>query len=250
MLKAVTRQASLVDVQIRQLNLQREQHQSQELPPITTANFFDHFATKEDVSVTVTEADFLAAHGELVPSVSAGELKYYEQVRKQFEGGADKQKQEQGATTAENSSSGSLGHGHAREKEYFGKGAGTAAAMPGSPFTSDGFPRHVGSPLLTASNGLGGGAGAGAGPGSGGKRVPSWRKRKEGKGKGKGKAGLEEEDGGRGDLYDGYDNGVFGIGGSSGSDERKANGKSKGKMLVRSVEGFGADTGSVDEGLY
>lgn len=59
MLKAITRQASAVDAKIKKL------------PggPVTTAYFFDHFATKEDIAVMVTEEDFFAAQQELVGSV-------------------------------------------------------------------------------------------------------------------------------------------------------------------------------------
>ena len=59
MLKAITRRASAVDAKIRAL------------PggAVTTAYFFDHLATKEDIEVMVTEEDFLAAQKELVPSV-------------------------------------------------------------------------------------------------------------------------------------------------------------------------------------
>ncbi|KAL8669493.1 MAG: hypothetical protein Q9168_005915 [Polycauliona sp. 1 TL-2023] len=75
MLKAITRQASAVDAKIR------------DLPggPVTTAYFFDHYATKEDVMVVVTEDDFLAASRELVGSVSAKELEHYQRVRQSFE---------------------------------------------------------------------------------------------------------------------------------------------------------------------
>lgn len=59
MLKAITRKSTAVDEKIKQL------------PggPVTTAYFFDHLAKPEDVSVTVTEEDFLSAQAELVPSV-------------------------------------------------------------------------------------------------------------------------------------------------------------------------------------
>ena len=59
MLKAVTRQATAVDDKIKAL------------PggPVTTAYFFDHLATKEDVAVMVEESDFFAAQNELVGSV-------------------------------------------------------------------------------------------------------------------------------------------------------------------------------------
>lgn len=45
----------------------------------------------------VTEADFMAAHEELIPSVSAGELAHYEKVRATFEGVSDKQSGASGA---------------------------------------------------------------------------------------------------------------------------------------------------------
>ncbi|KAL8799941.1 MAG: hypothetical protein Q9182_005529 [Xanthomendoza sp. 2 TL-2023] len=59
MLKAITRQASAVDAKIKALPN----------GPMTTAYFFDHLATKEDIAVNVTEEDFEAAKRELVGSV-------------------------------------------------------------------------------------------------------------------------------------------------------------------------------------
>ena len=59
MLKAITRQASAVDAKIRALPN----------GPVTTAYYFDHLATPDDVAVIVTEADFTAAQRELVGSV-------------------------------------------------------------------------------------------------------------------------------------------------------------------------------------
>ncbi len=53
---------------------------------ISTAYFFDHHATDEDLAVMVTERDFVDAQAELTPSVSAGELAYYEKVRSVFDG--------------------------------------------------------------------------------------------------------------------------------------------------------------------
>lgn len=88
MLKAVTRQASLVDAKIKAINLEREMDGH---PPISTANFFDHHATPDDVAVMVTEQDFLDANRELIPSVSAGELAHYERVRAAFENQDGKQ---------------------------------------------------------------------------------------------------------------------------------------------------------------
>ena len=59
MLKAITRQASAIDDKIKALPN----------GPVTTAYFFDHLATADDVAVMVTEVDFSAAQRELVGSV-------------------------------------------------------------------------------------------------------------------------------------------------------------------------------------
>lgn len=59
MLKAITRQASAVDAKIKALSG----------APVTTAYFFDHLATDDDIAVMVTEEDFFAANRELVGSV-------------------------------------------------------------------------------------------------------------------------------------------------------------------------------------
>lgn len=59
MLKAITRQASAVDEKIKALPGE----------PVSTAYYFDHFATPDDIAVMVTEEDFVAAQQELVPSV-------------------------------------------------------------------------------------------------------------------------------------------------------------------------------------
>lgn len=88
MLKAVTRQASLVDAKIAAINAS---HLAAGKLKISTAYFFDHFATKEDVAVLVEEEDFVAAERELVPSVSAKELEHYGKVREQFEKVEDKE---------------------------------------------------------------------------------------------------------------------------------------------------------------
>jgi peroxin-6 len=82
MLKAVTRQASLVDAKIAAINTQ---NLASGKPKISTAYFFDHFATKEDIAVSVEEEDFIHAERELVPSVSVKELEHYKRVRAQFE---------------------------------------------------------------------------------------------------------------------------------------------------------------------
>jgi peroxin-6 len=82
MLKAVTRQASLVDSKIASIN---NSNFSPGRRKISTAYFFDHYATKEDVAVMVMEEDFMNAERELIPSVSVKELEHYQNVRAQFE---------------------------------------------------------------------------------------------------------------------------------------------------------------------
>lgn len=84
MLKAITRQARAVDEKVAAYN---KTHQ----PNITIAYFFDHLATEEDTAVMVTEQDFMEAHRELVPSVSADELRHYDRVRRTFEGAGKKE---------------------------------------------------------------------------------------------------------------------------------------------------------------
>ncbi|KAL1961798.1 hypothetical protein VTN77DRAFT_1048 [Rasamsonia byssochlamydoides] len=83
MLKAVTRQAAAVDEKIKHL------------PggPVSTAYFFDHLATPEDVAVMVTDQDFIDAQNELVASVSAKELEHFERIRRQFEASTTQEKQ-------------------------------------------------------------------------------------------------------------------------------------------------------------
>jgi peroxin-6 len=88
MLKAITRQARLVDSKVAALN----QNQRPGSNPLTVAGFFDHYATDEDTEVIVSEQDFDSARRELVPSVSYEELKHYEKVRMTFEGNGSTKK--------------------------------------------------------------------------------------------------------------------------------------------------------------
>lgn len=100
MLKAITRSARLVDDRVAEINKER----AAESPPktiISIAYFFDHYATAEYTSVVVTEEDFYGAQRELVPSVSAEELNHYERVRKEFEGGKEKENKNASASKAE-----------------------------------------------------------------------------------------------------------------------------------------------------
>jgi peroxin-6 len=83
MLKAITRSARAIDEKVKAYN-------NTHTPNISIAYFFDHLATEEDTAVMVTEEDFMEAHKELVPSVSADELRHYDRVRSQFEGAGKK----------------------------------------------------------------------------------------------------------------------------------------------------------------
>ena len=102
MLKAITRQARAVDEKVKAYNASHARN-------ITIAYFFDHLAADEDTAVMVTEDDFMEAHNELVPSVSADELRHYDRVRKLFEGAGkneDDQKKTPGAVLPASSGKG------------------------------------------------------------------------------------------------------------------------------------------------
>ncbi|KAJ4287336.1 peroxisomal assembly protein [Kalmusia sp. IMI 367209] len=106
MLKAITRQARAVDEKVKAYNASRS-------APISIAYFFDHLATEEDTAVMVMEEDFIDAHKELVPSVSADELKHYERVRKAFEGTGKKEEKGKGPLNGDGRPSGWKGKGRA-----------------------------------------------------------------------------------------------------------------------------------------
>jgi peroxin-6 len=94
MLKAITRSARAVDEKVKTYNQNHNNSNNdnnKENKTITIAYFFDHLATEDDTAVLVTERDFLDAHKELVPSVSADELAHYDGVRQQFEGAGTKE---------------------------------------------------------------------------------------------------------------------------------------------------------------
>ncbi|ONH65164.1 Peroxisomal biogenesis factor 6 [Cyberlindnera fabianii] len=87
MLNAMTRVAGDVDRKLAEYNKDRIED------PVSTRWWFDNVATKDDIDVLVTEADFEKARRELTPSVSAEELQHYLRVRDNFEGGKVQQKQ-------------------------------------------------------------------------------------------------------------------------------------------------------------
>lgn len=92
MLKAITRQARAVDRKVQEYN---DTHAKK----ISIAYFFDHLATEEDTAVMVTEQDYMEAHRELVPSVSADELRHYDRVRRTFEGAGKPDERKQSVVT-------------------------------------------------------------------------------------------------------------------------------------------------------
>jgi peroxin-6 len=127
MLKAVTRQAARVDAKIKAINASPETRHT-----ISTAYFFDHYATAEDIAVMVTERDFMDAHRELIPSVSAGELAHYERVRAAFEGGREKQARQYTAAPSlgpRRMSAASKTSSKGKGKAVAGKGKGKAVAL-------------------------------------------------------------------------------------------------------------------------
>lgn len=202
MLKAVTRSARQVDDRVAAVNAERAAHNK---APVTIAGFFDHHATPADLEVQVEEQDFELARKELVPSVSHEELKHYERVRDQFQGGPkDEQAQSDAAATAQ---ANEQDKGFAREKfnelmarrtssknkvpQVNGGGEGVASSAD----DDDDF--VIRTDKLTIN---GGGGGVGSGGGRSSSRV--------GSGKGKGKSKSREEavadgvDGEGEDLYD------------------------------------------------
>jgi peroxin-6 len=110
MLKAVTRQARAVDKKVQDYN-------STHTPTISIAYFFDHLATEEDTAVMVTEQDFIEAHRELVPSVSADELRHYQRVRSQFEGTGKKEDGNKPVNGTPRTAAGGKGKAKAIEEE-------------------------------------------------------------------------------------------------------------------------------------
>nr|POF12808.1 peroxisomal biogenesis factor 6 [Quercus suber] len=99
MLKAITRSARLVDERVARVNADRT---SRGLTKASVAYYFDHHAQADDTDVSVTEADFMQAKAELVPSVSLDELRHYEHVRSTFEGSTTKKADGNGVPPAQN----------------------------------------------------------------------------------------------------------------------------------------------------
>ncbi|KAH6634302.1 hypothetical protein B0J18DRAFT_14680 [Chaetomium sp. MPI-SDFR-AT-0129] len=214
MLKAVTRQASQVDARVHAINANPAAHHLR--APISTAYFFDHFATPDDLAVMVTEEDFIEAHRELVPSVSAGELAHYEKVRATFEGGGAKDK-----------SSGGNSHGNASRN---GSVAPTSARL-GLPGTGGAGGRRTVS-----------GASARSASSKGkGKAILSGGLSNKGKGKAVALGSEDEFEHHHGDDGNGEDGGLF------------VRDKGKGKEVAPPIADrapFGDAAGSNDDGLY
>jgi len=133
MLKAITRQARAVDDKVRAYNISRSSA-SPPLPPVSIAYFFDHLAEEGDTEVVVEERDFEEARRELVPSVSAEELRHYERVRRTFEGvGKKEEKRQEG-----------MGRGINGEEKGKGKGKAIEERPVENPAGQEGFGNAVG----------------------------------------------------------------------------------------------------------
>lgn len=91
-LNAMTRTAGEVDEKYNRYNL--EERQAKDLKEISIRSWFENVATDKDIDVLVTESDFDKSLRELIPSVSADELKHYMRVRDNFQGGKTKAKGE------------------------------------------------------------------------------------------------------------------------------------------------------------
>lgn len=146
MLKAITRQARSVDAKVAA-------HNAANRSSISIAYFFDHLATDEDTAVMVTEQDYIDAHKELVPSVSADELRHYDRVRRTFEGAGKTDAQGQPQIEAKPATNGSF---HAPNSKGKGK------APPST--DADGPVENVHLPHDSATTG---GSGSGSGSRSG-----------------------------------------------------------------------------------
>ncbi|KAI7904380.1 P-loop containing nucleoside triphosphate hydrolase protein [Cokeromyces recurvatus] len=82
MLKAMTRVADSIESKVKKLNEEKRIDLPQ---PITAQYYLSHLVTPDEIIVQVEEADFVKALEELIPSVSATELKHYSKVRERFE---------------------------------------------------------------------------------------------------------------------------------------------------------------------
>ncbi|CAG7971557.1 unnamed protein product [Penicillium olsonii] len=174
MLKAITRKATAVDDKIKALPN----------GPVSTAWFFDHLATPEDVNVLVMEEDFLSAQGELVPSVSAKELEHFERIRNTFEA-VDKSKQDPGAAAPQTI---------AEAMEAFNLGGAAAPLDDGASSTGERTPTGSVRGRIKGLNKLSGGLSRSAS----GQSTSSKGKGKSSK-KGKGKSTAESDGSADGD---------------------------------------------------
>ncbi|ODV61921.1 AAA family ATPase peroxin 6 [Ascoidea rubescens DSM 1968] len=82
MLNSMTRRAGEVDKKVKDYN---ERMVLEGKGPISLRTWFDVVATSEDTDVVVQQQDFIKARNELIPSISADELKHYIKVRESFE---------------------------------------------------------------------------------------------------------------------------------------------------------------------
>lgn len=95
MLNAMTRTTNEVDLKIKAYNdnLKANAAPGEDVKEVSIRWWFENVASSADTDVLVTEQDFDKAVRELIPSVSAEELRHYLRVRENFQGGKTKAKQ-------------------------------------------------------------------------------------------------------------------------------------------------------------
>lgn len=99
MLNAMTRTTNEVDSKIAEYN-EALLAANPSAKKVSVRWWFENVATDADTDVLVTEGDFDKAVNELIPSVSAEELKHYLRVRENFQGGKAKAKGNAGTPAA------------------------------------------------------------------------------------------------------------------------------------------------------
>ncbi|KAJ3187019.1 peroxisomal assembly protein [Gaertneriomyces sp. JEL0708] len=96
-LKAVLRTIEAIDEKVKAINADPTKREGRKMPTSVTPQYYlDQIATPEEKDVVVQTQDFLKALGELTPSVSAQELKRYEEIRRKVEAEEKSKKKDKG----------------------------------------------------------------------------------------------------------------------------------------------------------
>lgn len=107
MLNAMTRTANEVDEKFKKFN--ETERIPNNLKPVSIRWWFENVAKEEDIDVVVTEKDFDKSLRELIPSVSAEELRHYLRVRENFQSGKKKAQSSSGNNNEDGSNNNQLG---------------------------------------------------------------------------------------------------------------------------------------------